>query len=207
MITTIGPHRVQHGNVMDGIDALMDGKKADLVYTDPPWGQGLVRYWQTKNKKDTGAEPPDLHHADLLNKLFSIAAEISKGTVIVEYGMKWRDEIALTGLKHGLKHRGCVMAHYRSGSKIRPCDIHLFSDHDDCVLTPAFAEGMEGLCDYPVVDWCFQNFAPKEGIVVDPMCGLGSTAKAALDYGLTFYGNEFNSKRLEKTIAMLEAGK
>jgi predicted methyltransferase len=43
----------------------------------------------------------------------------------------------------------------------------------------------------------------KMGIVLDPMCGMGYTAQAAIKYGLAFRGNELNSVRLQKTIDRL----
>jgi 16S rRNA G966 N2-methylase RsmD len=52
MITDIGIHRVQHGDIMNGLDELMEGDKADFIYSDPPWGQGNLTYWQTMNKKN-----------------------------------------------------------------------------------------------------------------------------------------------------------
>lgn len=204
MITSIGEHRVRHGDLMDGLADLMGGKKADFIYTDPPWGQGTLKYWQTKNQKDTGAEPQEVDHEKFLDAVFSTISELAAGPVIVEYGMKWRDEVALMGNKNGLQHRGCTMIHYKSGSELRPCDLHLFSHRQEDVLTPAFGNEVEGLFDFKIVDLCFQHYAPKSGIVLDPMCGLGSTAKAAVKYGLTFYGNELNKKRLGETIKLLE---
>ena len=57
MITEIGPHRLRHGNLHDGIGDLMLGERADIVYADPPWGPGNLKFWQTMNHKMTGAEP------------------------------------------------------------------------------------------------------------------------------------------------------
>jgi len=35
------------------------------------------------------------------------------------------------------------------------------------------------------------------------MCGMGYTAQATVDRGISFRGNELNKKRLDKTIARL----
>ena len=40
--------------------------------------------------------------------------------------------------------------------------------------------------------------------VLDPCCGMGYTAKFALENNLIFRGNEINGKRLQCTIDKLE---
>lgn len=42
------------------------------------------------------------------------------------------------------------------------------------------------------------------GIVLDPCCGKGYTARAAVAHGLTFRGNELNPERAAVTVAWLE---
>ena len=70
MITQIGKHRIQHGDIMDGIDNLMETKQADFIYTDPPWGKGTLKYFKTLNKKQTGLESEDWSWSEFLEKLF-----------------------------------------------------------------------------------------------------------------------------------------
>lgn len=38
------------------------------------------------------------------------------------------------------------------------------------------------------------NFAPEDGLVVDPFCGSGSTGVAALELGMSFAGCDLNEK-------------
>ena len=74
-----------------------------------------------------------------------------------------------------------------------------------------YPEGMrEALTDsygYKTVNLAFERLAPSikkltdNPIVLDPCCGMGYSAQAALDYGFSFRGNELNRKRLDKTLA------
>jgi hypothetical protein len=33
----------------DDLDDLFQGAKADVLYTDPPWGEGSLKFWRTLN--------------------------------------------------------------------------------------------------------------------------------------------------------------
>ena len=59
--------------------------------------------------------------------------------------------------------------------------------------------------DLPLVEYIFNYLnIPNDGICLDPMCGMGFTAQASINRGMSFYGNELNKKRLEKTILRLK---
>lgn len=203
MITEIGAHRVKHGDLMDGISDLMAGDVADFVYTDPPWGPAHLKFFQNKNTKDTGAPPKEIDYGEFLETLFSTISKHSKKIAAVEYGQRWREEVISAAGRHGLTHRGTALSHY--GSPSRPLDIHLFAPEETGLsVTPGFQTDLEGKKGFATVDVCFEHFAPSSGIVLDPCCGTGFTAKAAVKYGLGFRGLEINSLRLFKTIGILE---
>ena len=127
MITTIGHHRVQHGNIMDGIDDLMQGQKADFIYSDPPWGQGNLRYWQTMNKKMNDAEKRDVIYGDFIQHFFNLISTYAKDKVVIEYGCAWNDDIVRMSEAVGFRHHGSTVCYYKAGSHLRPCDLHFLS--------------------------------------------------------------------------------
>jgi len=92
-IKTIGAHRIQHGDIQNGIDELMSGVKADILYSDPPWGGGNLKYWATYNKKTTGAETVPMEFEAFIGKFFGIAESYALKYLLVEYGQRWRDTI------------------------------------------------------------------------------------------------------------------
>ena len=206
MITQIGKHRVRHGDVTQGIDDLMAGDKADLIYSDPPWGSGNIKYWATMNRKMTGqmVEPAPLE--DFLTAIFDIVARYAAGYVAIEYGVRWRDEIQQRGRQAGLTPLSVIGVTYTS--KRLPLDLHLFSV-DGAPLPPGYVENVQGTSGFDCVKRAFAPLAKvalarnPDAIALDPCCGMGYTAEAAKLYGLSFRGNELNAKRLQKTINRL----
>ena len=205
MITDIKNHRVRHGNIMDGIDDLMMGEQADFIYSDPPWGQGNLRYWQTMNKKMNDAEKRDVIYDDFINHFFQLISRYAKDKVVIEYGCQWNDDIVRMSNAYGFKHHGSTVCYYKAGSTMRPCDLHFLSKVSDITITPQFQQGCTEKEDLELVEYIFNYLeAPKGGICLDPMCGMGFTAQAAVNRGMRFFGNELNLKRLEKTKVRLK---
>ena len=66
MITNVKNHKVKNGNIMSGIEDLMLDNKADFIYSDPPWGQGNLRYWQTMNFKMNDVPREDVEYSNFL---------------------------------------------------------------------------------------------------------------------------------------------
>lgn len=204
MITNIGIHRVQHGDIMNGLDELMEGDKADFIYTDPPWGQGNLTYWQTMNKKMTGKERNQIDYNKFIDYFFSLMSRYAKDKVVVEYGQQWHDDIVILSKRHGFIHNGSCKSLYRSGSKLLPLDMHFLSKLQPYEVTSEIQKDCMDLKGFTLVDKIFDHLCPKNaGIVLDAMCGMGYTAQATVNRGIAFRGNELNAKRLEKTIARL----
>lgn len=205
MITNIKNHRVQNQNVMLGIDNLMQGKKANIFYSDPPWGQGNISYWQTINKRHNNIEPENIDYISFLNQIFNLASKHTSGIVLIEYGIKWEKDLISIGLNHNLDHLGVAQITYKSGSKILPHHLHFFKTKDynwngDINTIINKITGRTGLkCVLDAVE----PFIVLDGIVLDPCCGLGMTAQMAKSVGMNFYGNELNLTRLKTTIHKL----
>lgn len=85
MIQRIGIHSVALGSVEDiNYQELLQGKRASILYTDPPWGDGNVRYWATMNKKMTGQDKKPLSYHEMIEILARIIREN------VEYKRAWK---------------------------------------------------------------------------------------------------------------------
>ena len=205
MISKIKNHRVKHGNIMDGIADLMEDKKADFIYSDPPWGQGNLRYWQTMNNKMNGTEKKDIEYNNFISHFFNLIATYAQDICVIEYGCQWNEDIIKMSEKVGFKHYGSTVCYYKAGSNLRPCDLHFISKKSVINLTDEFKFNCTKKQDLALVEYIFDYLdIPNNGICLDPMCGMGFTAQASINKGMTFYGNELNKKRLQKTIARLE---
>ncbi len=204
MIKNIHKHRVQCSDIMNGIDLLMGEQKADFVYSDPPWGQGNLKYWQTINKRHTGKAPNEIDYEKFLPHFFDILRRYAKDICVVEYGIRWRDDILKIASQSGFQSMGIFESLYGS-TKLLPLDIHILSKSGRVKIPDSFSDCCLDLRGLPLVKYIMDSLAPPDAeIILDPMCGMGYTAQAAVDKGLTFYGNELNETRLDKTIKRLE---
>lgn len=203
-ITNIGLHRVRHGSIMDGLDELMQGEKAAIFYSDPPWGQGNLKYWQTVNKRNTGATPqpvPPLH--DFLRQIFKLAAAHSTGLVFIEYGCQWATQIVNIAAQEGLRHLATAGITYNSPAL--PMHMHAFTLTAAAPLPQGWQAAVTGKHGFHAARAAVEAAAQPGRIILDPCCGFGGTARLAIKHGMHFRGNELNSARLAKTIATLTA--
>lgn len=197
----IGKHTVTHSDLMHlNIDDLLNGEQVDIMYSDPPWGQGNLKYWQTMNTKDTGIERNEVSLDLFLNKIFDIASKKVNGLVFIEYGQKWSDNILSLAKEYGLNHLTTIQMQYRSGSRLLPLDLHIFGEAE---IKQEYIDSVYNTYGFDSLKKALAPFC-KEGMkLLDPCCGMGYTAQIAKDNNCTFFGNELNRKRLQKTIDRL----
>lgn len=203
MIQQIGPHRVRHGNVMDsaGIEALMAGELADIIYSDPPWGLGNLRYWQTMNKKMTGQDLGQAGSLEaFLDQILSLSARYAKNILLIEYGVRWEEELKGMASAHGLTHVGRCTPIYSSANL--PLHLHVFAKQP-VALPEGYLQGLNGTKGFETVMRATAPFAVPGGVVLDMCCGMGYSAQMAIRHGMRFRGNELNAARLAKTVKRL----
>lgn len=202
--TEIGRHIVLCGSVMQPeLDAVLADRRVSVFYSDPPWGN--LRYWATINKRMTGEEVAPITEGEMLGRIEELIARYVDGYVFVEYGLKGvpmvHDRLkALPGFEGWQIHSTA----YQSGSKTLPC-----------AMVSGWRVGKQPLPeivlgpDLPQIQLsarCVRaSGAGPNSVVLDPFCGMGWTARAAVAVGADFVGNELNSARLAKTIAFLKA--
>lgn len=206
MIYQVGPHRVRHGDINDPeLESFLGATKADIFYTDPPWGEGNIKYWNTMNRKmnsDVIPVPP-IQLRPFLDRVLSLAAAYTRGWVVVEYGKRWTEVVKTQAQKHGLHHCGTVECLY--GSTNLPLDLLVFNTSGVQPINLSSVYHQKG---YKCVKAVFQLLTPSggAGVGMDLCCGLGYTARACVDSGLTFMGNELNLARLQETLKALRKG-
>lgn len=195
---------------MDGIDDLMQGDRAAIMYSDPPWGEGNLKFWVTYNRKVTGQEVQAATLPAFLDQIFGIARRFVDLYLLIEYGVRWRDDIRSRGEGAGFVHHGIVDLLYRGGGKaekgLLPLDLHLFA-RPGVKYPNGYAGPVTRTVGYKTLQAAIPPLAMAAGegaIILDPCCGMGYTAQSAIDNGLAFRGNELNAVRLAKTIARLE---
>lgn len=200
-ITQIGKHRVRNGDIYDNLDELYAGQKADVFYSDPPWGN--LEYWQTLNEKMNGAERKATNVTTFVNRVFDVAIKYTKDNapIFIEYGWKWNNHLIAIAENKGLKLECTIEMLYASPK--RPMALNIFSKGQPLNLSEEYKQSVYHTNGYNSLRTALKPFE-NCGIITDPCCGLGYTARWAIEHGVAFYGNELNAKRLEKTIEKLQ---
>lgn len=204
MIYNIGMHKVRHGNIYEAaqVEEFVGEDRADIFYSDPPWGPGNLKYWDTINKKmnpDAKSYEFGFDVDRFLETVLRSAKKFSKGFVVIEYGKRWTHKVENMGKAFGLYYCGTVEVLYDNAK--RPLDVVFFhvDEPKDLDLSSVYHTA-----EYTTVKTIFGLLGAKEGGTgMDLCCGLGYSARACIDFKMKFIGNELNKKRLEKTMAKL----
>lgn len=198
----IGKHTVSNLDIQNvNFTQLMEGRKAHILYTDPPWGDGNMSYWCTINKRQTGKSFEPMPYKRLILIVKSIIANHVDGFVFVETGNKWLND-TLTDLKDVIYNQKVFTLTYKSGSKILTNPVIVGTTNPNLQL-PDLSD-LEGALDEKSLQIAIPKLAKKDAILLDPCCGMGNSARSAIKNKMVFIGNEFNKKRLDKTIYSLK---
>lgn len=191
----VGAHRVAVGDVMLGaVQSVMGADKAAVLYSDPPWGEGNLRYWRTHAGDNARPTWQAFVSAWCVDAACSLAPG---GAVFVEMGERWADGFADALAAVGVRVTRHWTVQYRSGGRLLPNALlyagpRLRDDFDPSALNGAALPRA-----------CVAEVAVPGGIVLDPCCGKGYSARAAVAAGLRFRGVELNPTRAEVTVAWL----
>lgn len=181
-------HRVACGSIFDeaAIRVLMRGERASVLYSDPPWGPGNLGYWGTHAGIAQAGDWP----AFVERFAAVVRTHVAEGApIFVEMGLRWADQIAAA-----LGRPTCRwITRYRSGGRLLPC-VLLYAG-------PALPEAFDpsDLRGAALPRACIAATGLRAGTLLDPCCGKGYSARAALAHGLSFRGLELNAARLEVT--------
>lgn len=217
-LITIGHHRLLCGDSTnaDNVAKLMNGAKADMVFTDPPYGVSIVG---TKNKKNIagdltqtiipfsfdlaatvatkedarfyfcGAESNILMYQKLFDKYLS---QLPRHLIWVKNGfvMKpngYHNQYEM--IFHGYKPKGGGLDHWFGGrTEYEASDVwRINRDNGNDYLHPT-----QKPVELP--SRAITNSCPPEGLVYEPFLGSGSTIVAAHQLNRRCYGLEIDPK-------------
>lgn len=204
-IKSIGKHTVSLNDVQNvNFNTLMNSEKAHILYTDPPWGDGNMKYWCTLNKRHTGLEVEAMSYKSLIKVIKNIIINNVDGYVFLETGNKWLSE-TLEDLSDILFNYKVYSLQYKSGSKLLTNPVIVGTTNSNYKLPNL--RSLEGAIDEKSLEIAIPLLAKEGQILLDPCCGMGNSARAAIKNKMRFFGNEFNEKRLQKTINSLKKDK
>lgn len=198
MIIEEGEHRLSCESIEDvNFNELLDGRKARILYSDPPWGDGNMKYWATIKEKATGEVTNQISFEELLEAFHNIIKENVDGYVFIETGNRWKDQlkVAMDDILFNIKFNTIT---YNNGKNT---NVIMMGTTDPGLKIDVDLNGLSG---YEILRSAIGPVSERDGIILDPCCGFGWTAKAAVEFGMIFCGNEFNSERLERTRKVLQ---
>ena len=226
-IWQLGRHRVMCGDSTkrEDVERLMDGKKADMVFTDPPYN---VDYGVSKNPrhkirtiKNDKQTPEEWH--DFCNGLFLIFKEFNSGDIymwgdsgpegmkmrlwLTETGCHWsativwkKQQLVLTSANYQRMYEPCFYGWFGKSSfqgKRDQTEVWEVDRPRDSKLHPTM-KPVE-LCSIGV-----ENSSPRDGIVLDLFLGSGSTLIACEKINRICYGLEISEVYVDVIIKRWE---
>lgn len=193
----IGQHRLRAGDITTGVvPALLGDERADVVYSDPPWGPGNLQYWATQH--DRGSVPRAAWPGFLAAFCGAVARHRHPDApVFVEMGLRWVDELDAAMLAVGLGRQNRWVILYGPRRRPYPNTVTLYGPHAVELQLPHPPHGE------PVTRAILAAVVRPGTVVLDPCTGFGMTARCTHALGGRFRGTELNAARLDRTAAWL----
>lgn len=212
----LGPHRVLCGDSTDkaSVERLMDGKKADMVFTDPPYGMNLDTNYEQLSNDNFGVKSKNYTKVIGDEKDFDMSVfEYIGCKEQFWWGADWyRKSLPSGGSWFVWDKRVDENLDNMYGSAFELCWSK--QRHQRLFIRHKFA-GFFGSADaknrlHPtqkaigVCEWFMQKYSKAEDIVLDFFLGSGSTLIAAEKTGRICYGMEIDPKYVDVIIKRWE---
>ena len=204
----IGEHRLLCGDSTDSdaVARLMDGEKADMVFTDPPYGiahsgKGIEGSAKGNNFGEILGDNDVTVAIDFFNLCVS---EFPNATMIF-WGANYYSSVLPNGFgwliwdkqREGDTFSGAEIAFVNKGIKV---DVFRHQWHG-MIKASEHGEKRVHPTQKPValVEWCFQNYNAKN-LILDGFLGSGSTMVASHQLKRKCYGMELDPKYCQVII-------
>jgi len=228
----VGPHRIVCGDSTDPAihELLMAEHKADLIWTDPPYGVDYVG--KTKDKltiKNDGAQGLEpllkgtfgclsrsgkegaaiyvAHPPGVLSKKF-IDAFVEAGWRLHQTLIWDKGSIALGHSDYHYSHEPILYGYLTGGGRRGRGGAGWYGDNSQksvfAIQKPARNSEHPTMKPIELIVKCVENSSPRDGIVLDPFAGSGSTLIAAARTGRIGYGIELDPGYVDVIIKRLE---
>lgn len=194
-----GPHATTNRNVVHPeVDALAKLTPVQIFYSDPPWGDGNVKMWATLLKKATGETTRVLTGNEVIRAALRLA-DYATHYLFLEMGERWQDEALQAVTDAGWLDARAFTTYYQGGRGLLPNALIIARKPG----APKYTSDPSGTHGFDVLRAAVKPVAQPGWVILDPFCGLGNTARIAIETGMTFRGNELNRERLKRTQARL----
>jgi hypothetical protein len=194
-------HRLSVGSISDpAVRTMLAGQQVDVLYCDPPWSDGHMRVFARKASESAPHPYVPISWSEFMHSLNELIVMHVTGWVFVEMGNEQAEpcrhilsKVCADVVRHDIVY----------GSPKRPAA--LFVGHRDKGVAPTWelpaGASSGGLRQVKAV---VASVGKPGQVLLDPCCGFGMSAKAALAAGMTFYGNEIDPRKAAFTRTLLE---
>lgn len=163
---------------------------ADVIWTDPPWEQKMVKYFETMLHKQTGLDKPQNDIDAILIKLAILSQKFKEKPIVIEYSKDSYSRVIHAMTTYGgHKHVATKKSVYLSPNELDYVLV-VFNKDIDMDLS---------LKDTKIITDALKRYAPT-GTVFDCFAGIGATKKAVNKAGWKYIGYELNPARYKKLI-------
>ena len=208
----IGEHRLLCGDSTDSeqVAKLMNGKKADMVFTDPPYGMNFQSNFREKTPQFSKIKNDD-KILDIAPILFFLMKDNSPAYVCTRWDLYpiWFNQMA-----DCFNIKNCIVW-YKKGGGLGDLKNSYSPNHEFIIVghkgnsqltgkrhSDVWEIGRDGVNDYkhptqkPVElsSFAMQNHSDNNGLIVDLFLGSGSTMVAAHQLNRKCYGMEIDPK-------------
>ena len=200
-------HVLTHGNIKDSqLDAAIKENYPngiDFCYTDPPWGNSNLKYWETMNKKMNGQSTDQIDQLLLENRVVRLICDNVREYAFIVYGVHQAESLMnIIKEQKEVTDVQYIEKKYKSGNKwLKNCVIAVTlndSPIENWAYTLADQDGLAGL---EVICKLFQY---RYRSVLDPFVGQGFYLEILHKYGFNVIGNELNQARLDKAVIRIK---
>ncbi len=193
-IWRLGRHRLMCGDSTDKktVEALMNGNKADMVMTDPPYGINAEKMTMGTGKRDFHrGEDWDNERPDI-----SIVFDIAP-LICIWGGNYFTDKLPITNdwliwhkKNDGLSFSECEMAWTNFGVNCRHISHHWGNEKKQHITMKPLS----------VIEWAIERAKEKANVIVDLFGGSGSTLIACEQLDRTCYIMELDPRYCDVII-------
>jgi len=193
-------HFITQGNITDALveDNIKNNfpNGIDFCYTDPPWGNGNLKYWKTINKKMTSNDSSLISQDELEDKIVDLITANVNNYCFIVYGVREAESLMA---KFKQKQNVTDIQYYEKtyANNQKNCIICVTLNKAD-LMDFSFLQNTKGLKSLSLI--C-EMFKDKYKTVLELFVGIGYYLKVLDKHGFTVVGNELNASRLEKALS------
>ena len=224
----LGGHRLLCGDSakVDDLEKLMNGHKADMVFTDPPWN---VNYGDTQKDNAQGYKPRTIMNDNMgddfipfLMDVFAMTSAYSKGgspTYVVMSAQEWggmmkvmrdngyhwsstiiwkKDRLVMSRKDYHTQYEP-IWYGWKDGTRLKPVEDRKQSDVWE-VKRPSDSPLHPTTKPVELVERAIINSSKNEDIILEQFCGSGSTLIASQKTGRVCYGMELDPKYVDVIV-------